>query len=63
MTEFFNPASPSICFVDLATFSEVTGFLYGGPMASTWFVAGIIKANWFATVNVPLRSIGVAPIF
>lgn len=63
MTEFFNPASPSICFVDLATFSEVTGFLYGGPMASTWFVAGIIKANWFATVEVPLRSIGVAPIF
>jgi len=63
MTDFFNPAAPNIVFVDLATFSEVDGFLYGGPMASTWFVAGIIKSNWFGFVSVPLRSIGVAPIF
>jgi hypothetical protein len=63
MTEYYNPPSASVCFIDLATFSEVEGFLYGGPMASTWFVAGIIKANWFSFVSVPLRSCGAAPIF
>jgi len=62
-SEFYNPPSASVAFIDLATFSELDGFLYGGPMASTWFVAGIIKSNWFSIVSVPLRSIGVAPIF
>ena len=63
MGDFYNPPSASVAFIDLATFSELEGFLYGGPMASTWFVAGIIKSNWFSMVSVPLRSIGVAPIF
>lgn len=63
MTEFYNPPSASVAFVDLATFGEFEGFTYGGPSASTWFVAGIMKSNWFSMVNVPLRSIGVAPIF
>lgn len=63
MTDFYSPPAASVGFIDLATFSEIEGFMYGGPMASTWFVAGVIKSNWFTIVSVPLRSIGIAPIF
>lgn len=63
MTDYYNPPAASVVFIDLATFGEPEGFLYGGPNATTWFVAGIQKSNWFSMVSVPLRPVGVAPIF
>jgi hypothetical protein len=45
-------------FVDLATFSEIEGFLYGGPDAITWFVAAVQKANWFSFIPISLRHQG-----
>ena len=45
-------------FIDLATFSELESFLYGGPLAISWFVAGVQKANWFTIVPIQLRNNG-----
>lgn len=45
-------------FIDLATFSELESFLYGGPLAISWFVAGVQKANWFTVVPIQLRHNG-----
>jgi len=45
-------------FIDLATFSELESFLYGGPLAISWFVAGVQKANWFTVVPIQLRNNG-----
>ena len=45
-------------FIDLATFSEVEGFIYGGPTAITWFVRGVQKANWFSYIPIQLRHQG-----
>lgn len=45
-------------FIDLATFSELEGFLYGGPNAITWFVASVQKSNWFSYIPITLRHNG-----
>lgn len=42
-------------FIDLATFSELEGFLYGGPHAITWFVSSVTKSNWFSFIPISLR--------
>ena len=50
--------SAANCFIDLATFSELESFLYGGPLAISFFVAGVQKANWFSIVPIKLRNNG-----
>ncbi len=54
----FSTCNPSHLFIDLATFSEIEGFLYGGPDAVTWFVAAVQKANWFSYLPITLRHNG-----
>jgi len=49
----------TVAFIDLATFSEIEGFIHGGPEAITWFVASIQKANWFSFVPIMLRQDGL----
>ena len=56
---FTNSVSTSTVFIDLATFSEPEGFIYGGPKAITWFVRGVQKSNWFSFIPVILRNDGV----
>lgn len=46
-------------FIDLATFSELEGFAYGGPDAISWFVGAVCKSNWFSFIPVKLRHTGV----
>lgn len=55
--------APSVCFIDLATFTELEGFLYGGPEAVTLFVRAVQKANWFSFVPISLRNSGGTPNF
>lgn len=43
-------------FIDLATFSELEGFLYGGYDAATLFVLAVQKANWFSYIPIALRA-------
>lgn len=50
-------------FIDLATFSELEGFLYGGPNAISWFVACIQKSNWFSFIPISLRNCSGIPDF
>lgn len=54
----FSAPNPAVCFIDLATFSEIEGFLYGGPDAVTWFVAAVQKSNWFSYIPIALRHNG-----
>lgn len=54
----YDQTTAATCFIDLATFSELCGFLFGGPDAITWFVAGVQKANWFSYIPIQLRHIG-----
>ena len=58
MVGSFSTANPSHLFIDLATFSELEGFLYGGPDAITWFVGAVQKANWFSYLPTSLRHNG-----
>lgn len=53
----------STTFIDLATFSELEGFLYGGPNAISWFVACIQKSNWFSFIPISLRNCSGIPDF
>lgn len=50
-----NTAVANTTFIDLGTFSELEGFLYGGPEAVTWFVGSVTKSNWFSFIPVSLR--------
>src|SRR5207253_11351604 len=50
--------SAAVAFIDLATFSELESFCYGGPNAISWMVAGVQKANWFGKVPIVLRNNG-----
>lgn len=50
--------STAVGFVDMATFSELESFLYGGPYAVSYFIAGVQKANWFTIVPIQLRNNG-----
>nr|BBJ70750.1 major capsid protein [Marseillevirus KS-2019]BCJ04079.1 major capsid protein [Marseillevirus JP-2020]BCJ04080.1 major capsid protein [Marseillevirus JP-2020]BCJ04082.1 major capsid protein [Marseillevirus JP-2020]BCJ04083.1 major capsid protein [Marseillevirus JP-2020] len=50
-------------FVDLATFSDLEAYLYGGCSAVTYFVRAIKKANWFSFLPVVLRNISGLPGF
>lgn len=59
MSSSFSTPATSVVFIDLATFSEQEGFLYGGPHAITWFVRGVQKSNWFSMVPIQLRSQGL----
>lgn len=54
----FSVCNASHLFIDLATFSEIEGFLYGGPDAITWYVAAVQKANWHSFLPITLRHIG-----
>lgn len=54
-----SSTNATACFIDLATFTEIEGFLYGGPEAITWFVASVQKANWFSFIPVTLRQEGL----
>lgn len=51
----FSSATTAVTFIDLSTFSEQEGFLYGGPESVSLFVAAVQKANWFSFVPVSLR--------
>lgn len=53
-----SQANSTACFVDLATFSELEAFLYGGSTAITIFVKGLYKANWHSHIPIQLRSQG-----
>lgn len=53
----------SIAFVDLATFSELEAYLYGGASAVTLFVRSVLKANWFSFVPISLRHVSGTPAF
>nr|QBK85816.1 MAG: major capsid protein [Marseillevirus LCMAC101] len=55
----FSSCNPAHTFIDLATFSEQEGFIYGGPDAITLFVASVQKANWFSYIPITLRQNGV----
>lgn len=50
--------SAQVVFIDIATFSELEGFLYGGPNSITWFVASVQKSNWFSFIPISLRLCG-----
>jgi hypothetical protein len=54
-----NSVSTAATFIDLATFSELESFLYGGPHAISHFVAGVQKSNWFSQIPIVLRNNGV----
>jgi len=54
----FSTVTAANVFIDLATFSELEGFIYGGPDAITWFVAAVQKANWMSFVPIHLRQVG-----
>jgi hypothetical protein len=54
----FSSTNATSLFIDLATYTELEGFLYGGPEAITWFVASVQKANWFSFVPIVLRQEG-----
>lgn len=58
-----STVTASVLFIDLATFAELEGFLYGGPNAITWFVASVQKGNWFSFVPISLRNIGTTAQF
>ena len=53
-----SATTASNLFIDLATYSETEGFLYGGPEAITWFVRTVQKANWFSFIPLSLRQQG-----
>lgn len=53
-----NACNASNTFIDLATFSEIEGFLYGGVEAITHFVASVLKSNWFSFIPIILRPVG-----
>jgi len=54
----FSSGNASHLFIDLATFSEIEAFIYGGPEAITWFVAAVQKANWMSFIPITLRHVG-----
>jgi hypothetical protein len=58
-----STTAASNCFIDLATFAELEGFLYGGPNAITWFVASVQKGNWFSYIPISLRHVAGTPDF
>lgn len=58
-----STTAASNLFIDLATFSEQEGFLYGGPNAITWFVASVQKSNWFSYIPITIRHCAGTPDF
>lgn len=55
--------TPAIAFVDLATFDELSAYMYGGAMAVTYFVRSVKKSSWFSFVAVGLRHCSGRPDF
>lgn len=53
-----STVNAAVAFVDLATYSELEAFLYGGESAISYFVAGVQKGNWYSMVPVQLRKLG-----
>jgi len=47
--------SVQVVFIDLAAFSEIDAYLYGGQLSVTWFVGTVQKSNWFAIIPISLR--------
>lgn len=58
-----SSTSASTLFIDLATYSESEGFLYGGPESITYFVRSVQKANWFSFIPIQLRQQSTNPDF
>ena len=58
-----STVNSSVSFIDLATFGEMEGFLYGGCRAVTWFVAAVQKGNWFSQIPISLRNVGASAQF
>ncbi len=54
----FDQTNAATGFIDLATYSELCGFLFGGPDAITYFVAAVQRANWFTYIPIQLRHNG-----
>ncbi len=52
-----NAVTPAIAFVDLATFSELEAYFYGGSASVTYFVRSVLKSNWFSFVATCLRHV------
>lgn len=53
-----QPTAATSGFIDLASFGELEGFLYGGMEAVTLFIRSVQKANWFTIIPVTLRLTG-----
>lgn len=58
MISSYCNASASAGFIDLAAFSGVDSFLYGGPMAVTQMVSLVQKSNLFTFLPLPMRVCG-----
>lgn len=56
-------ASIQTGFVDLATFSELEAFLYGGCEAASYFLRAINKSNWFTILPGCLKHVSGTPQF
>lgn len=52
----FSSTAANNVFIDLATFSEQEGFIYGGPDSITWMVGSVQKSNWFSFIPIILRQ-------
>jgi hypothetical protein len=63
MSNHSGAVSAAIAFIDMASFAEVDGYLYGGAQAVTKFVLSIVKANWYSFVPILLRWNGSSPEF
>lgn len=63
LMSYKTSVTPAIAFVDLATFSDLEAYLYGGAMAVTYFVRSVKKANWFSFVPIGLRHVSGTPDF
>lgn len=50
--------SANTAFVDLATFTSLESYMYGGPASINWFLASFQKSNWFSFIPVAVRHTG-----
>jgi hypothetical protein len=50
-----SSCTPATLFIDLASFGEFEGYVYGGMTAVSIFVASIQKSNWMAHLPVAAR--------
>ena len=53
-----SPIAAQSGFIDLATYSELEGFMYGGTEAVTLFIRSVQKANWFTILPISVNLTG-----